>query len=804
LKKALVLLLFLAPAAAFADEPATSYIFPAGGPRGSTVDCRVGGMNLSGECGFRMPGGGVEAPPTIRSMPTLTLPGPYHQNPIAQQAFDYPKYMAAAIKISADAVPGVRYWYCTTSEGASQLRCFVIGDLPEVLEDERKTVQGRPQKLTLPVTVNGRIYPRGDLDEYEFSARAGDVLSAEVLSQRLGHKLDARLELFDAAGRPVAAIDGGSGADPMLIATLPAAGRYVLRIHDLAYEGNQDYVYRLTLRIGPCISHLFPAGGRRGELSRVRLYGAGLAPEGFVDRELLLDAATFPALDPAAGGGGLVLVSGREISSMMTEPAGPGAPRPGAVRGSPPLSRSFQLGDLPEVIEVEPNEGPGRAQRVALPAVLNGQILTAGDVDEFLFAATKGQKIDFDLYGRRLGSPLTAVAAVLDSTGKQLARQEGDGALSFAAPGDGDYTLRIHELHRETHGGSEYLYRIVAAPTRPAFRLVLEKETLAVLPGQGSKIKLSAFRTGGFAGDIDLEFRDLPAGVKAAPALIPAAAKQIEVTFSASADAPVGDTRRTGVVGGATIEGRRVARAAELPVIGSLPGQPPADSLALTVSHPPLFTIETEEIYGFANRGTAYSQKFTITRLAGFDGDIELALADRQLRYLQGVTGPTILVRSGEKEAIYPAFLPESMDLNRTSRIVLTGTARVGGRTVTHTTKKQIVVRVSPAILTLSAERDDLEAAVGRELLVGLRLARTRELSGPVTVEAVLPEDARGITARSVEVPEGQETVQMALKFAPGATLGDQDRLLFRASGRRGGHPVIAETSVRIELETPR
>jgi hypothetical protein len=73
-----------------------------------------------------------------------------------------------------------------------------------------------------------------------------------------------------------------------------------------------------------------------------------------------------------------------------------------------------------------------------------------------------------------------------------------------------------------------------------------------------------------------------------------------------------------------------------------------------------------------------------------------------------------------------------------------------------------------------------------------------------VTVEAVLPEDARGITAKPVLAPEGQETVQLALQFAPGATLGDQDHLLFRASGRRNGHPVIAETTVRIELQTPR
>jgi hypothetical protein len=756
---------FVLALTALADDPATSYIFPAGGQRGTTVDCRVGGLNLSGECGFRVLGAGIDAAATIHSMPTLLLPGPHYQNPIAQQPFDYPQDLAARIRISADAPPGVRYWYCTTSEGATQLRVFVVGDLPEVLEDERKTRQGRPQKIALPVTVNGRIYPRGDLDEYEFTAKAGDLLNCEVLSKRLGHRLDARLELFDASGRSLAASENGSGGDPILFAALPADGRYVLRIHDVAFEGNQDYVYRLSVRLGPSVSHVFPAGGKQGEPTRLRLYGPGLSPDGFVDRELVLEETAARAAS---------------------------------------LPRGFQIGTLPEVLEIEPNP-PGAPQKVSLPAVLNGQILPVGDVDCFAFSAVKGQKMDFELFGQRLGSPIVAVVTILDPAGKPLLRQEGDGILSFSAAADGDYTIRVQELHRETHGGSEYLYRLVAAPPRPEFRLALEKDNLGIFPGQSSKIKVRVVRSGGFSGEIDLEFRDLPVGVKAGPAVIPAGAKEVELVFSAAAEAPVGETRRAVVTGGASVGAQRLIRAAEVPLPGGVAGQPHVESLALTVAHPPLFTIETEEVYGFANRGTVFTQRFTITRQAGFEGEIELGIADRQARYLQGATGPTIQVKAGEKEAFYPAFLPESMDLNRTCRIVLTGRARVrdsSGRShaVTFTTKKQIVVRVSPGILSLSAERDWLEAVPGRTAGVTLSLGRTRELTGPVTIEALLPEETRGITVTPVTVPEGQESVTIPLGLESGAWLGDDGRILFRASSRRGGHPVVAETAVRLYL----
>jgi hypothetical protein len=317
---------------------------------------------------------------------------------------------------------------------------------------------------------------------------------------------------------------------------------------------------------------------------------------------------------------------------------------------------------------------------------------------------------------------------------------------------------------------------------------------------------VTVVRSGGFSGEIALEFRDLPAGVKAGPALIPAGAKQVELVFSAAPDAPIGETRRAAVIGGATVDGQRLTRTAEVPVPASGPGQPPGESLALTVAHPPLFTIETEEIYGFAKRGTVFTQRFTITRLAGFEGEIELGIADRQARYLQGATGPTILVKAGETEAYFPAFLPESMDLNRTCRIVLTGRARVSdasGRmhAVTFTTKKQIVVRVSPGILTLSAERGSIETLPGRAPAVTLFLARTRELTGPVMIEAVLPEESRGIALKPVTVPDGQESVTIPVHLESGAMLGDEGRILFRATGRRGGHPVVAETAVRLLLE---
>ena len=47
----------------------------------------------------------------------------------------------------------------------------MVGDLPEVIEKE---IDGDsiPQTIKLPVTANGRIFPRENVDLWEFDAEA--------------------------------------------------------------------------------------------------------------------------------------------------------------------------------------------------------------------------------------------------------------------------------------------------------------------------------------------------------------------------------------------------------------------------------------------------------------------------------------------------------------------------------------------------------------------------------------------------------------------------------------------------------
>src|SRR5262249_47473744 len=144
-----------------ADAPEAMYIFPAGGQRGTEVRVRVGGLYFHESASFEMSGPGIEASPRIEQTETTWFEGPMIAFPESSSAESYPKDCLGTVRIAADALRGLRAWRVWTAQGATHARPFVIGDLPEVVEEE---IAGRPLPVgvQLPVTINGRIFPRED------------------------------------------------------------------------------------------------------------------------------------------------------------------------------------------------------------------------------------------------------------------------------------------------------------------------------------------------------------------------------------------------------------------------------------------------------------------------------------------------------------------------------------------------------------------------------------------------------------------------------------------------------------------
>ncbi len=156
----------------------------------------------------------------------------------------------------------------------------------------------------------------------------------------------------------------------------------------------------------------------------------------------------------------------------------------------------FQVGDLPEYHELEPNE-PGKLEvavsnalkkgapispkvleghsllkelPLETPVALNGQI-RPGDIDRFKFKARKGEQIVIETHARRLIPYLAdavpgwfqATLALYDDKGNELAYEDDyrfnpDPVLFYKIPKDGVYELEIHDsIYR---GREDFVYRI--------------------------------------------------------------------------------------------------------------------------------------------------------------------------------------------------------------------------------------------------------------------------------------------------------------------------------------------------------
>lgn len=766
-------LLAVVSGAASANEPTTYYIFPAGGQRGTTVEARVGGCFLHGECGFEMLGEGISAPDLIRRTDTLWFEGPVIPIPASQAAENYPQDYAAALTIAAEAPLGARHWRCWTSQGATPSLKFIVGDLPEIVEAE---VDGepRPIEVSLPVTINGRTFPREDVDLWSFEAVAGQAIHAEVTAARIGSPLDSQLEVLDPAGRLVAENGDAFGADSAVAFTAATSGTYRVRIYDIAFGGLQHYVYRLTISAAPVVESVYPLGGRRGATTRFELTGHGL---------------------PAASA---------EIAVPADAPADYAHRFVFGEAASNPVP--LDVDDLDERLEAEPNDEAGQISPGAVPAVLNGRIDAPGDVDVWAFAAAAGEAFDVDLRASRLGSPLDSVLSIVDAPGTELARHDDladgqtDSRLSFTAPAAGTYYARVEERFA-SRGGPRFAYRLrIAPPEKPDFRLRLATDALNLPRGGEAKLKIDADRLGGFNEAIAIAVEGLPPGATVPETAIPAGGASVELIFKADASATIGPARLT-IRGTAALESQPATRVAQMPAPrgGGAP-----DTVLMAVALPTPFKVRGEYAVTYEPRGTQYRRRYFIDR-GGYEGPLTVSLADVQMRHLQGVTGPTIEVPAGATEFVYPVYLPPWMEIGRTSRTVVAAVGEIvdvdGSRHKVSFSSvnqnEQLVALIDPGALGLQADAASIRAVPGGSVEVPFRVQRSGAVTGRARVELIAPAPLRDVTADAVEVAADQERGVLTIRFGP--TCGDLPMpLTLRATATYREGPIVAETKLEV------
>ena len=142
---------------------------------------------------------------------------------------------------------------------------YAVDTLPECQETESNDTTKNAQRIELPKIINGRIDRPGDVDVFQFRARAGERIAAEVYGRRLNSQLDSLLRLTDASGNVLELNDDymlkdehlhtnmmgltTHHADSYLMAEAPKAGTYYVHLADSQRHGGEAYGYRLRIAV---------------------------------------------------------------------------------------------------------------------------------------------------------------------------------------------------------------------------------------------------------------------------------------------------------------------------------------------------------------------------------------------------------------------------------------------------------------------------------------------------------------------------------------------------------------------------
>ncbi len=418
--------------------PAIVFLAPPSATIGRTVEWTVSGRNLDRVERWTVSGTGVEV-----------LEAPAGSGDAAK----------LKVKVDPTAEPGYREVRAVGPAGLSNLAVVRIDRLDGVAEVEPNDSPGLANEIHVGQSAWGILKPQ-DLDFYRFRGRAGQKLTIDLESQRIGTPLVPVVTILNASGVPLgrARETRGTDHDARFAFAVPADGEYRVEVRDDLYRGGDSASYRLRVEEAPFAVGLFPLGGPRGATITVTTSGGSLSEPR--SKTITLPDTPGVLVDPGTFDG-----PGGPILAPMTLVVGDG---------------------LPEVLESS-NDSPLDGSGV----IVNGRLGQPGEVDRFRLVGKKGRAVAVRVRASDMGSWLDSVVTVRDASGAVVAENDdpGDSApqrnpfavnqatpppdsrLVFEPKEDGELTIELADRYGD--GGPAFAYRMEVGPNRPDFAISL-------------------------------------------------------------------------------------------------------------------------------------------------------------------------------------------------------------------------------------------------------------------------------------------------------------------------------------------
>lgn len=364
---------------------------------------------------------------------------------------------------------GLHWLRFHNQDGASSLLPVFVGSLTEISETEpNNTLDEAGQIESLPAVVNGILHKGGEVDTYAVSLLQGQTLVAAIdANATLGSPMDPIVQILDPNGFVLEQNDDDNGFDPLVTFTAQQADVYYVRTFcfpsapnsTINFAGGADYIYRLTLTVGP--------------------YGA-------TDANL-----------------------GKMNSGWNLTPP----PESGE------FPRRYSIADTSQFTHTTPK--PESSKVETLPFAATGMLAEAGETDSYSLTAKKDDPFRFQVLARDIASQLDPVLIIRSKDGKiqkesdDLSRDERDVDLIWKAPADGEYFLEVSDRYQ--HGGMRYFYLLQVVAEEPRVELSVAADQFTTKRDKPLEVPVTVNRLSGFAQEVSIAVKNLPPGAIAEP-----------------------------------------------------------------------------------------------------------------------------------------------------------------------------------------------------------------------------------------------------------------------------------------------
>ncbi|MCE9564066.1 MAG: PPC domain-containing protein [Planctomycetes bacterium] len=779
-------------------NPVLNTVFPSGGQAGTSVIVTLEGTGLEGLRDIHA------------TIPQLTA-----------KKLDANRFR---LDIPAGTPVGAYDIRAVGTHGMSSPRTFIVSNRAEASEVEPNETLDTAQEVTLDSVVNGRIEKPGDIDCFKFKAKAGQRVVLECFAERVDSKLRAVLEVHDADGTRLAANRGYAGIDPLVDFLVPADGTYIAKVFDLSYLGSSTHFYRLDIDTKPRVEFAVPCVVTRGKTTKVKLYGRNLSPREGTKPSLDLDSVETEITPPELSAHASIPL--RLRSTQMTVD-GFAYHHPGS--HAPVL---IGVTEHPVIVAAADNHVADRAQEIALPGEVCGQLTEGDERHWYALRARRGEVLWLETFGTQLGSPVDLDVAVLDSTGNsehlkltgnlenlggsRFPTAHADPAGRWVAPADGRYLIQVRNLTGGLNRDPRRVYRLRVQREEPDFHLaVVSRRTdqpngLNLMLGGRETLEVLAVRHRGMVGPIRVTAENLPAGIQCPDIWIGPGQDRGVVVLSAGRDCP-GFAGGLSLIGHADASGAKIIRPAKGGTMIWAGQSLPAGRLTQEI---PLATSSSEaKLLLTASPAEAVVDQESVL-------DVAIDLEQR----FEGATGPIHLMGVGLPRVAgnsiatiaagktkgwisfaFPASLPPgpyTFAVQAETTIPVAGAKGAKPTQVPVTVvSNPITVMVRPARIVLEVDpRTPTKIARGKIIQLRFTAERKQGFIGKIHTELVAPGGVVGLRGRGVTLVGQSDSGTLQVIATEDAPLG---RLLFLrldAVGTVEDQPVYRASRI-VELE---